>query len=188
MKIFVKLVLFLLVLALAAPFFLRGPDGGPLISFDDVQKTDGGFGKGFEKVEKLFSGLKSPYSDQSQEVLDRNPSQLDSFQVYQWKDEHGKWHFSDERNPAGESEVKTVVNDAMIVEMDNKALLEKLEKIYNSNPLDGKSDKGGVLDFPELLSGNLSLKEILSTFEKAKEVQGVMDARNEQQIRSAEAL
>ena len=61
----VILVLFL-VAALIAPFFLRGPDGQPLMTLDD------------------FIEVPSP-------SVSINPPQ-----VYRWQDEHGVWQFGDD--------------------------------------------------------------------------------------------
>ncbi len=203
MNLFVKLMAFFLVLALAAPFFLKGPDGGPLISFQDVQATDGGLGTGIDKAESLISKVVEPV----QAILDKqqsnhqNPDPMDAaamassmnagaetLQFYRWQDENGNWHFTDQKDLHADSQLVNIENDATIVKMDSKELLNKLEKIYNTNPLDGQSEKNNALNFPGLMSGTLSLKEMLSVFDKAKEVQGVLDARYEGQTQAVDGL
>lgn len=201
MNLFVKLTGFFLILALAAPFVLKGPDGGPLISFKDVESTEGGFGKGIDKAQSLLTGpIQSIFSfNQANSQSSLNAlggvavepnlsANSHSFQVYKWKDKNGKWHFSDEQNLQGSSELVIIENDASIVEMDNKALLIKMEQIYNANPLDLKTKKSNALDFPDLAAGKLSLKDMLSTFEKAKEVQAVVDTRHEAQNQAMDSL
>ena len=41
MGLFIKIILLLLVIALATPFVLEGPDGEPLMTLDEIQKPDG---------------------------------------------------------------------------------------------------------------------------------------------------
>lgn len=199
MNLFVKLVSFFLVLALAAPLVLKGPDGGPLISFKDVARSEGGFGKGIDKVQSLLAGpMQAIFSfnqENSQSSLnalggveaDVNASST-SFQVYRWKDKNGKWYFSDEKNLHGSSELVTIVNDATIVAMNNKELLLKMEQIYNANPLEINTKKSSALSFPDLSSGQLSLKDIFSVLDKAKEVQGVVDTRHDVQHQAMDNL
>ena len=180
-------------MALAAPFILKDPEGEPLISFRDVQKTGGGFGKGIEKAQTLLMGsIKSIFksSQVSSDLLDESELQsgAESFQVHYWKDENGVIHFSDEKNLNGDSERKTIINDATFVEMDNKELMEKLEQIYNSNPLNENKASANSLNFPDLMSGTFSLKDMLSTLEKAKEVQSVVDANHETQSKVVDSL
>ena len=193
MNLFIKFVVFLLVLALAAPFILKGSEGRPLVSFRDVQNTGGGFSKGIEKAQTLLSGsIKSIFN--SSQAFDDLPggsemqSGAESFQVHYWKDENGVFHFSDEKNLNGDSELKIITNDATIVEINNKELMSKLEKIYNSNPLDENTGSATGLSFPDLSSGSLSLKDIFSTIDKAKEVQSVVDERHNTQNTVMDAL
>jgi len=193
MNLFIKFVVFVLILALAAPFILKGSDGRPLVSFRDVQNTEGGFSKGIKKAQTMLSGFIRPIFNSSQafDDLSENPemqSGTESFQVHYWKDENGVFHFSDEKNLNGDSELKSITNDATIVEINNKELMSKLEKIYNSNPLDGNTESDNGLSFPDLSSGSLSLKDIFSTIEKAKEVQSVVDTRHHTQNKVMDAL
>lgn len=71
MKLFVKLLVFVVVLALMGPFFLKGPDGRPLWELPTRLPT-------FNEV----SGAVVPDA-----VKDPN------VEVYRWQDETGQWHF-----------------------------------------------------------------------------------------------
>lgn len=181
---------FLLVMALAAPFILKDPQGRPLISFRDVQKTSGGFSRSIEETHMLLSkSIKSIFK--SNDDLPENSklqSGAESFQVHYWKDENGVLHFSDEKNLIGDSKLKTITNDATFVDMNSKELLEKLEQIYNSSPLDDNANSGEGFKLPDLASGSFSLQDMLSTFDKAKEVQSVVDARHDIQSKAVDAL
>ncbi|MEL7311856.1 MAG: DUF4124 domain-containing protein [Pseudomonadota bacterium] len=71
MKLFVKLLAFILVLALMGPFFLKGPDGRPLWEMPTRLPT-------LNEV----SGAVVPDGLQDPNV-----------EVYRWQDETGQWHF-----------------------------------------------------------------------------------------------
>ncbi len=89
MKLFVKLMALVLVLALAGPFFLKGPDGKPLMEIDSV-----------------LAGIRNQWNrlvaDTGRSVGIEDAGKVE---VHRWQDEDGNWHFSDEANPQGESEV-----------------------------------------------------------------------------------
>ena len=84
MKIFIKLLLFIILLACIGPFLLKGPDGKPLLSIDAIRfpampswteiKTKSG---------RLFSW------GESQQNL----------QVFKWVDKKGVTHYSDKNDP-----------------------------------------------------------------------------------------
>lgn len=73
MKLFVKVLCFGLVLALAGPFLMRGPDGQPLST-----------------PAKAWQSLKA--SMPSVGMPDVVPSE--PMAVYRWQDAAGQWHFS----------------------------------------------------------------------------------------------
>ena len=73
MKLFVKVLCFGVVLALAGPFLMRGPDGQPLYTPAQAWRS-------------LTNSLPSIG------VPDVVPSQ--PVAVYRWQDDEGQWHFS----------------------------------------------------------------------------------------------
>jgi len=77
MGIFIKLLIFLFVLACSAPFFLKGSSGMPLISIDKLKLPD-----------LSFDSLKSKTAQSSSK---------DSLEVYKWRDEKGVIHYSDKK-------------------------------------------------------------------------------------------
>lgn len=92
MKLFAKLLILILIAAMAGPFFMRGPDGQPLMRLSDVtQKVKGwiGAGKGAKPGRPV--------------------------EVHRWQDESGQWHYSDEA-PATASEVITVDPNANVIQ------------------------------------------------------------------------
>ena len=73
----IKLMLFVVILACAALFFIKGGDGKPLMT-----------------IEKLFDGLpSSPSGLLSGET--ETPATPALTRIYKWKDENGVWQFSD---------------------------------------------------------------------------------------------
>jgi len=77
MGIFIKLLIFLVVLACSAPFFLKGSNGMPLISVDKLKLP-----------ELSFDSLKSKTTQSNSE---------ESLEVYKWRDEKGVIHYSDKK-------------------------------------------------------------------------------------------
>ncbi|MEL6448791.1 MAG: DUF4124 domain-containing protein [Pseudomonadota bacterium] len=73
MKLFVKVLCFGLVLALAGPFLMRGSDGKPLYTPDQA----------WQSLQTSLPSLDVP------EVLPSEP-----VEVYRWQDASGQWHFS----------------------------------------------------------------------------------------------
>ena len=89
MKLFVKLLAFVLILAVAGPFFLKGPDGAPLWT---VQAT----------LDELRRWRPGPVANPLEAVV---PDVAPSVQVYRWQDAAGQWHFSTEPPATGTYQV-----------------------------------------------------------------------------------
>lgn len=75
MKLFIKLLMFLVVLALAAPFFMKKPDGSPMLTLQSI-----GLKSVVDKVDAVKHEVSVPKTAQ----------------VYRWQDEKGVWHYSDQ--------------------------------------------------------------------------------------------
>lgn len=84
MKLFIKLLLFVVVLALAAPFFMKKPDGTPMLTLQSL-----GLGAVSNKVSVVLP--------------DSRPELPKTAEVYRWQDENGTWHYSDKaQTPAAQ--------------------------------------------------------------------------------------
>ena len=92
MKLFVKLLVLLLIAAMAGPFFIKGTDGQPLMRWSDV-------------TQKLKSWVGSGSSSKPGSPV----------KVHRWQDENGQWHYSDEA-PAQNSEVITVDPNVNVIQ------------------------------------------------------------------------
>ena len=84
-RLFVKLMMFAVVLAIAGPFFLKGPDGKPLMNPAEIPKSI------FVQLESMKPDFNS--SNDKNEI-DETLKPLDKHEVYKWQDEDGLWHYS----------------------------------------------------------------------------------------------
>jgi hypothetical protein len=91
MKLFVKLMLFVVVAALAAPFVLKGPNGAPLMSLDGIRMPEVSLPDLGEVRDTLKAGVRA---------ADEEPANVT--EVFKWRDDEGVWHFSD-KGGAGRS-------------------------------------------------------------------------------------
>lgn len=105
MKLFVKLMLLILVIALAGPFFIKGPDGRPLMTTAGVKRefraATAAVGRGWDRLTRETKGL----------VIEDGDKTI----VYRWRDDSGGWHYSDSPNPDGGSE-------RVVIDPDNNLL------------------------------------------------------------------
>ncbi len=92
MKLFVKLLVLLLIAAMAGPFFIKGPDGRPLMTWNDVKQKIGNWSSS--------GGSARPGSP---------------VEVHRWQDEDGQWHYSDEAPTQG-GEVITVDPNVNVIQ------------------------------------------------------------------------
>lgn len=92
MKLFVKLMILVLILAMAGPFFLRGPDGRPLMQVSDIT----------QKFKSWMSSTKAAPSG-------------GEVRVHKWQDENGQWHYSDEA-PQTDSETISIDPNTNVIQ------------------------------------------------------------------------
>jgi len=90
MKIFIKLLLLLLILACASPFFIRGPNGQPLMSINKLIFP--------ELPIPSISVLKSKLGFLNLAEKTSQPNTKGDIEVYKWRDEKGVVHYSDRQS------------------------------------------------------------------------------------------
>jgi len=113
MGLFIKLLLLALVLALAAPFVIKGPDDRPLMTLDDIQNPDGLTGW-LQSIPQVGSTLQEEVTGKGTAPAKGKTS------VYSWKDEQGNVHYSNIA-PTETASVETIkVNPNMNVIMMDK--------------------------------------------------------------------
>lgn len=104
MKIFVKLMLFIVVAAVAAPFVIKGPDGRPWMTLDSLRTPDANLPDFSKATDALKAGLNT---------LGDEPVKARA--VFKWQDETGMWHFSDNKERGRSAEKLTVDPNANLV-------------------------------------------------------------------------
>ena len=105
MGTFIKLVLLILVIALAALFVIEGPDGQPLMTLEKLQQPDAL--SSLPESVGAVTGL-------GQDAVDKQPTAPgNKTKVYSWKDEQGNLHYSNVP-PADKINVQTVKVDPQI--------------------------------------------------------------------------
>jgi len=111
MKLFYKLLLFVVVLAVAAPFIIKDERGRPLMSLSRLH----------------MPALSKPPLPDIKGALGQIKNHLptlgddsghSTLTAYKWQDAQGNWHYSDHRQ-AGRSNVAVSVNpDANVIHLD----------------------------------------------------------------------
>ncbi|MCW8963271.1 MAG: DUF4124 domain-containing protein [Gammaproteobacteria bacterium] len=112
MGLFIKLLLLALVLLLAAPFVIKGPDDQPLMTLDDIQNADG-LTDWLQSIPQVGSTLQDEVTGKDTATAKGKTS------VYSWKDEQGNVHYSNIA-PTETASVQTIkVNpDMNVIKMD----------------------------------------------------------------------
>ncbi len=88
MNIFIKFLLLIVILACAAPFFLKDPDGEALLSMDKID---------FPSLPSL-TDVKSKSSQLIDDTLNVQKLMPEKAQIYTWVDKKGVTHFSDKND------------------------------------------------------------------------------------------
>ncbi len=108
MKLLLKLLLVLPLLAVALPFLIKGPSGRPLLSFDSFQAPR-------TIVPELpeIKGVLEKARDSLADLAPEKPAK--ATRVYKWRDANGTLSFSDRPNPNGSSEQVLVNSNVNIL-------------------------------------------------------------------------
>lgn len=168
MKLFFKLFklsILPLVIMIGIPFFIKGPDNKPLLTWDKLTGPD----ITLPKLPEL------PNLKNIQEKIDKKVSSVFSssngkkMKVYKWKDKKGVWHFSDKENPNGASETIYVESIVDTVRFDPKVESEEREK----SKISPKTSKGPM----KRLSPVSPYTQIPELFEQARDVKGQIERR-----------
>lgn len=98
MRLFVKFMLLIVVIAMAGPFFLKGPDGRALWSIKETVEAA-----------KALPGQALP------NALPGLTPASDAVQVYRWQDADGQWHYAGEP-PAG------IASESLVIDRRTNAI------------------------------------------------------------------
>lgn len=202
-KLFVKLMMLVVVLALAGPFFLHGPDGRPLLTLDDLKlpKFD------LPALPAAAPADGKPTADPQQWIQwsDRsgsttlNPDRLTREQLaildikaqdnifYRWQDANGVWQFSTlpnrntlnlvVRTDPNANVLQSMSQDDIDRAFGRQSASTQENSITKNNPLaSGKGLEGSLLPVPT----TVPVTEIPKLIEQAKDVQKIMEQRVQQ--------
>ena len=97
MKLFIKLMILVVVAAVAAPFFLKGPDGRPLLSWDRLHAP-----------EVRLPDLGKAADTMRESLGTEDEARAKPVEVFKWQDEKGGWHYSDNNEQGRQAQKLTV--------------------------------------------------------------------------------
>lgn len=108
MKTFTKLIFFVIVAAVAGPFFIAGPNGKPLLSLDKLHAPD----PHLPDFNQALDGVKDSLGEDAQEQAAKPR------EVFRWQDAGGTWHYSDSQEQGQAAEIVTLNPESSMVHLE----------------------------------------------------------------------
>lgn len=206
-KLFSKLMMLLVVLAMAGPFILKGPDGRPLMRAPDLHLPEFSVA-GLQSWWQSLTKGGSETTDSSQATASVSPagasiswsgqSNLPASFIpqpgveyprqkgvfYRYKDANGIWQFADTPQPGTTNFVSTVDPNANVIQSLQK---DKIDAALGRTPAetktetgkdDKKKDTGLLSNLP--FPTTVPPSEIPNLIQQAKDVQNLVNERNKQ--------
>lgn len=194
MKLFVKFMMFLVILALAGPFIMKGPDGKPLMSLKDLKLPS--FSPPIPKSppkeltgndqEAWISWAKDTHQKHSPKVYvidPRNqqaPIQARAGVFYRWKDANNVWQFSTKPNPnLPNIVVETDPNLNIVKSLSDDKIDTALGRVKEVPMLE--APEGPNVDvMPDIpLPTTIPITEVPELMDQARAVQDLVNKRTE---------
>ncbi len=108
---FIVLIL-LIIVAVAAPFFIKGPDGRPLMTLDRFKRTHDINPPSTKQIKQWGRNTRR----KAENVYNRMRPELKTEEItgpptetlYKWKDADGVWHYTDKPPPEGVDDYQTL--------------------------------------------------------------------------------
>jgi hypothetical protein len=147
MRLFIKLLLFFVVLALAAPFFMKKPDGSPMLTLQSI-----GLQSVVDKVAATKHELNVPKTAQ----------------VYRWQDEHGVWHYSDQAQTSAAEKHQVNISQNRLKHLE---VASETDKQADSAAPTVVPERASLGDVPQLL------KQVEQIKQTAEQRNRVLDAQ-----------
>lgn len=164
MKLFIKFMIFIVVLACAGPFILKRPDGRPWMTISDLKAPD------------IATPDISPLTDQVKKLggSDEENAAAEQTTIFKWQDKDGVWHFSDEASATTPSEEIRINHNANVVHMEKQQTPKEIPVT--------KSNEQVVQNESKSLDTEVSPYEQLpNLIDKAKNVEKLLDQRQQRQ-------
>jgi hypothetical protein len=169
MKLYIKFILFLVVLAVAGPFIMKRPDGSPLLSFNDIKSGDSAIMKSFKTLTGFFYSSSDALS--LDDALPGDAKRLLT-RVHKWQDEEGIWHFSDQQPEGKTSETVEIDPNQNILKMNDAEILKKLRGVKEEQIA---SASQALEPPPDMIPGLPTIDQAKKAMDNAKAVQGLLD-------------
>lgn len=171
MKLIIKLLLVLVIAALVAPLFIKGPDGKSIMQISDLLPS------GALPDIMTQSSVVSPSPLSAPLPSPPSASAPSGGTIYRWQDDKGQWHYSDKAPAHVRSESVTLqpVNTVPAL----KPQTQQSGNTDNSLQSDAKAT-GNVTDLTLKLPGNLNPADTAALLEQAKETQRLIQERQAQ--------
>lgn len=151
MKIFNKLLMLIVVAAIAGPFFLKKPDGTPLLNWRDFIPK--------ESVQVITAAKETVIPKQK---------------MYKWKDAKGHWQFGD-TPPQGADAVEYQAK-AQVHGMKHIELPEDFEDPYDRKP--SQSTRFDPTQSSATPFSTAPITEVPKMLDQIKDYQQTLDKRN----------
>ena len=166
MKLYLKFLIFIVVLACAGPFLLKRSDGRPWMTASDLKAPD------------LAMPDTSPLTDEIEKLSDPAPEDAasDHTTVYKWQDENGGWHFSNRADPTHPGEAVKINTNTNTVQMPTPEKHTVDPRPYHSRNIITRETT--ALDTDASPYGQLP-----NLINKAKNVGNLLDQHQQQQER-----
>jgi len=169
MKIFLKLLMGLVVLAVIAPFYLKNQQGGQLMSLNDIKMPSLSAPPVPDIVKSTLSDISTNMPSSNSDDAAQEKTQI---KIHKWQDKDGTWHFSsiDESHKGTNSKV---------IFIDSTKNTTTFTKPPQSEATVTKTDSVEVENVtPNLL---LPLTHGKATLDQAKQIQGMLEQRHKSQ-------
>lgn len=94
MKIFIKLLILIVILACGAPFFLKGPDGKVLLDIENIKSP----------VLSIWNSLEQTFESS----INSEHKKSTELEVYKWVDKQGVTHYSDKNDNSSKAKLTEI--------------------------------------------------------------------------------
>jgi|GEM_PF-6810193 len=185
-KFFYRAVVLCLLAMLVSPFFVKTPEGKPIMTLDDMFSFDPMLLKQrYRSTINTFFGWNAKNITNQDETLDKEKLPSDVTKFYKWQDENGDWHFSDVKSDSFKAEAIRINHNRNILGFDdvNKesaAVDGKILDDISEKRTDKLSDKEKVSP----LEGGAKnyFKKMTHTYDDANAVQEKIDQNHQKKL------
>ena len=165
MSLFIKLILLVVAAAMAAPFFLKGPDGAPLLSWDRLHAPEVRLPDLGKAADTMREGLGAAEEARAKPV-----------EVFKWHDEEGVWHYSDNNEQGRQAQKLTVDPNANLSHFEPANASGHKEQTVSARE---NTDPSPSITFP----ASIPLEKIPTLIDDARNVDKLQKERLERQER-----